>query len=180
MSRRASALVLLTVFFAFAPDVRAQPRITAEEAVENAQEAYGPPTARKACPTVQAGEEIVVCAEEQEQDQFRLRTDSQAEDDYARATMDKGAPRAPDVAGPGIFKGPATIGGMCLPGIGNCPAPPAYIIDFTTLPETPPGSDADRVGKGLAPLGDDGNRPQGPAGNAPVSSPESASPAVPQ
>lgn len=145
MSRHAAAALLLALSGAASPPVAAQ-SASARSAIEDARAAYGPQAPRPKCPTVQQGEEIVVCAEEQEQSQFRIRSDADAENDYARETMDKDAPRAPDVAGPGIFKGKATAS------FGNVP-PPAYMIDFAALPDTPPGSDADRVGQGLAPAG---------------------------
>ena len=56
----------------------------------------------------------------------------------------------PDVAGGGIFRGPATVGGLCF--IPPCPKDPALIIDVEALPEAPEGSDADRIARGLAPL----------------------------
>ena len=37
-------------------------------------------------------------------------------------------------------------------GFGKVP-PPAYIVDFDELPEAPEGSDADRIARGLPPLG---------------------------
>lgn len=39
-------------------------------------------------------------------------------------------------------------------GLGSAP-PPAYIVDFEALPEAPAGSDADRIARGLPPLGRD-------------------------
>lgn len=39
-------------------------------------------------------------------------------------------------------------------GFGSVP-PPAYIVDFDALPDTPEGSDADRIARGLPPLGRD-------------------------
>lgn len=179
MSRRATGVLAAALLAAIPAPAQAQ-SVSAESAVDAARAAYGPPAARPRCPTVQGGDEIVVCAEEQEQSQFRIRPDAEAENDYARETMDKGAPRAPDVAGPGIFKGKATAS------FGNVP-PPAYMIDFAALPDTPPGSDADRVGRGLAPTGDEA-RSAGQAGlplpgtiattvaREPVTPPESASP----
>ena len=120
---------------------------TAEDVVEDARAAYGPPSPKKKCED-QDSDEIVVCAEEQEQSQFRIRSDERAQDDYARETMNEGNPPAPDVAGPGIFRGKATFGF-------GAPPPPALIIDFSELPEAPLGSDADRISKGLPPLGND-------------------------
>ncbi|MCH2488414.1 MAG: hypothetical protein MK010_11860, partial [Erythrobacter sp.] len=108
--------------------------------------------------------EIVVCR--------RLRDDTAAsgfdkkawEERYAAETRG-GDPV--DVAGPGIFGGAPTVGSLCIPGLQKCPPPPAIVVDFSALPEAPPGSDADRIARGLPPLGRDGPRlPQPPAQNA--------------
>ena len=65
---------------------------------------------------------------------------------YAQETMLKGAPRAPEAFGiPDNGKG-IGFGG---------PPPPAYMIDFDVLPAAPAGSDADRIARGLPPLGED-------------------------
>ena len=94
--------------------------------------------------------EIVVCATIPREDQrITSREDSQRR--YAEATMGRSTP---DVAGPGIFRGPATVSGICVPGIFNCPKPTAVFVDVTALPKAPPGSDADRISRGLAPLGE--------------------------
>ncbi len=95
--------------------------------------------------------EIVVCRRKADNDQHRLMSPEDAQRRYAEETMNKGNPQTPDVAGPGIFRGPATAGGMCGIGLNKCPPPPAYMIDFSTLPEAPPGSDADRIAKGEVP-----------------------------
>lgn len=95
--------------------------------------------------------EILVCARRRDDSQFRTTTDSQRR--YAEETAFAGDPQAPDVAGPGIFRGPATVGGLCL--IPPCPPPKAIIIDVKALPEAPRGSDADRIGRGLPPVGQD-------------------------
>jgi hypothetical protein len=74
--------------------------------------------------------------------------------DYAERTQNAGTIAPPDVAGPGIFRGPATVGGLCF--IGPCPEDPALIIDVEAIPPPPEGSDAERVAQGLVPLeGDD-------------------------
>lgn len=132
--------------------------------------------------------EIVVCGR-RAGSEHRLYSADDARERYARETMYAGDPQAPDVAGPGIFRGPATISGLCI--IPPCPPPPAYMVDFSQLPATPPGSDADRIGRGLAPLGDrppdaKGQDGEGdPAGVDPTSPPDvsptgSASPEVPR
>lgn len=95
--------------------------------------------------------EIVVCRRKADNDQHRLTSRENAQRRYAEETMHAGDPLAPDVAGPGIFRGPATAGGMCGIGLNKCPPPPAYMIDFSTLPDAPPGSDADRIAKGQVP-----------------------------
>lgn len=85
---------------------------------------------------------------------------------YAAETMNKDNPPPVDPCGPncGIFTGAPTIGGLCIPGLQKCPPPPAIMIDIAALPEAPAGSDADRIARGLAPLGSGGD-----AGRAQVS-----------
>ncbi len=74
--------------------------------------------------------------------------------DYAARTQNAGTLPPPDVAGPGIFRGPATVSGLCF--IPPCPKDPAVIVDVAAIPPAPEGSDAERVAKGLAPVeGDD-------------------------
>lgn len=70
--------------------------------------------------------------------------------DYASRTQ---GGSTPDVAGGGIFRGPATVSGMCV--IPPCPPEAAIMIDIEALPEAPAGSDADRIARGLPPLGRD-------------------------
>ena len=70
--------------------------------------------------------EIVVCGEDG--DRFRV-----APDPERRGRAVGGPPSAPNVDGPGIFQGPATMGGLCF--IPPCPGEPAYIVDFSKLPE---------------------------------------------
>ena len=96
--------------------------------------------------------EIIVCRRRSDGGEYGYDKE-RAEREYAAKTMNKGDLRTPNVDGPGIFQGPATIGGVCGIGLNPCPPPPAYIIDFSTLPEAPPGSDADRIARGLAPRG---------------------------
>lgn len=73
---------------------------------------------------------------------------------YAERTQNAGTIPPPDVAGPGIFRGPATVSGLCI--FAPCPLDAALIIDVEAIPPPPKGSDAERVAQGLAPLeGDD-------------------------
>ena len=91
---------------------------------------------------------IVVCAPvEGDPEQFRVASRLEKGDDSHLSWSGE----APNVAGPGIFTGPATVSGLCV--IPPCPPPPVYMIDVTALPEAPPGSDADRIARGLAPRG---------------------------
>jgi hypothetical protein len=69
--------------------------------------------------------------------------------DYAERTQNAGTLPPPDVAGPGIFRGPATISGLCF--IPPCPDEAPLIIDVEAIPPPPEGSDAERVAQGLAP-----------------------------
>lgn len=136
--------------------------------------------------------EIVVCGSRPREDQ-RITSREEAQNRYAAATQ---GGSTPDVAGPGIFRGPPTFSGICVPGIFNCPKAAAVFVDVTALPQAPPGSDADRIGRGLAPLGDEGTpaaprrvlSPQEraelglppPVGEPRVTPAESATPAAPQ
>lgn len=117
-------------------------RVSAEEAISTAKDMYGPPPPTRNCskPSDSQGEnEIVVCAKPQDDSEFRVKSTSDLDRNSREATND-GLPRAPDVSGPGIFKGK----GMTLGG----PPDPAYMIDFKLLPDAPEGSDADKIAKG--------------------------------
>lgn len=48
-----------------------------------------------------------------------------------------------------------TVRGVCA--VPPCAPEPALLIDVAALPEAPPGSDADRIARGLPPLGKDPN-----------------------
>ena len=93
----------------------------------------------------QPGAEIIVCAAgDHEAERLPLRDEL----DSARST-DDGRPRAPDVAGEGIFKGPPTLAGLCL--VPPCAPDPIYYVDVENLPAAPRGSDADLIGRGEKP-----------------------------
>ena len=109
----------------------------------------------------QLSSEIIVC---------RMRNDAEAsgfdkerwEREYAARTQGQ---QPVNVDGPGInghLSGGASMRG-CIPGLQKCPPPPALIIDVAALPEAPPGSDADRIARGLPPLGDRGDAGRGEA-----------------
>ncbi len=96
----------------------------------------------------------MVCAKTEDQEQFRVQ--SSAELDPTGAGARGGVPRAPDVGT--NYPGMVVARGCFIP---PCPPPMPKIIDLKAIPEAPPGSDADRVGRGLAPRGD-ADRPAEP------------------
>ena len=119
-------------------------QITAEEALREARRVYGPPAPNPACPESETIDgQIVVCGETPQDDsQYRVQSSSELNPTGEEATKDP-VPRAPNVDGPGIFQGPATVSGGCF--LNRCPAPPAYIVDFSKLPEPPAGSEAAKM-----------------------------------
>lgn len=120
--------------------------VTAEEVIADAKAAYGPPDTRRQraadCPPPKPGEAIVVCGRPAE-DPDRYRVEGSESDGT------EGDPRAPNVetqynhSGVGV-----TFQGCFIP---PCPPPMPLIIDLAAIPEAPPGSDADRAARGLAP-----------------------------
>lgn len=102
-----------------------------------------PDRSRGRCAKASRTGEIVVCGPEE--DSFRVKSTAESDPNSRQATRD-GALHTPDVAGNGIFKGKATLGKMCL--IGGCPPEAAYMIDLSSIPEAPAGSDADKIAKG--------------------------------
>lgn len=95
--------------------------------------------------------EIVVCRQVGEDTSALTGDRAATQKRYAQETMLKGAPRAPDFIADCNDQG-NPFG--CV-SFGKTP-PPAYIVDFKALPTAPPGSDADRIARGLPPLGKDG------------------------
>lgn len=101
-----------------------------------------PDKSRSSCfRTVKRGE-IVVCAPDE--DKFRMP--DTGEDATSAQALNDGRLHPPDVAGKGIFKGKPTMAGMCL--LPPCPPEAAYMIDLSTIPLAPAGSDADKIAKG--------------------------------
>jgi hypothetical protein len=140
MAGRIAAFLLLTALLPVSLAAQDQ-GASAEEMVDNARKTYGPAPPKPRCDKDSEDPDvIVVCAELEAQEQFRVRTDEDAENDYARETMNRGNPPPPNVDGDGIFKGPATFR----------LAPPTVplIIDLEDIPDAPEGSDAARIGKG--------------------------------
>lgn len=99
--------------------------------------------------------EIIVCRRRRDGSEFGYDAE-RAQQRYAEQTMNRGDPRAPDLAP--NYPGVVVARGCFIP---PCPPPAAIMIDIEALPEAPPGSDADRAARGLAPSG--GPPPSGTA-----------------
>jgi hypothetical protein len=90
--------------------------------------------------------EIVVCRQVGNDGTGLTGTRSDSQKRFAEETAFKGAPRAPDAFGiPDNGKG-ISLGGV---------PPPILMIDVGALPKAPVGSDADRIARGLPPLGEE-------------------------
>ncbi|MBU7579487.1 MAG: hypothetical protein KAF27_03305 [Porphyrobacter sp.] len=88
--------------------------------------------------------EIVVCRVVGNKGAGLTGTREETQKRYAQETMNKGRPPAPDMFG--IADNGKGIG------FGK-PPPVAINVDFAALPKAPVGSDADRIARGLPPLG---------------------------
>lgn len=164
MSRHGGALLCLLVVCPLSP-------LAAQDALE-AQSGSPPERIDIRVEQEINGPEYEDCSDEQEAAEItgeivvcRRKNDDTAQYYDKQAVEKKIAERTQgqkpvDVSGPGIFKGPATVSGLCF--IPPCPADPVLMIDVQSLPEAPPGSDADRLARGLAPRGYDHTPPQAP------------------
>lgn len=149
MSRRGFGLLAVLLSFAvgsvpgFAQDAGTQADQSAQTMVDRAKAAYGPlaPQRPKACGSQDKNGEIVVCAPDPGK-QWRIQgiTDS---DPTSRQALRTGMPRAPQLDR-GSCKGTGRVG--CI-GLGG-KAQEIYMIDLSSIPETPKGSDAEKVAKG--------------------------------
>ena len=93
--------------------------------------------------------EIVVCRRLGEKgENYFSGSRRNAQKRYAQETAFKGSPSTPNVSGLSDNGKGISIGGV---------PPPALIIDVKALPTAPAGSDADRIARGLPPLGQDEN-----------------------
>jgi hypothetical protein len=90
--------------------------------------------------------EIVVCRQLGEDPDNLYSSRDEARKRYAEETAFSDAPPPPNVFGIGDL--PFKVG------FGSAP-PPALMIDVGDLPAAPAGSDADRIARGLPPLGQD-------------------------
>jgi hypothetical protein len=103
---------------------------------------YGPAAPAKKCTSTdkQRPGEIVVCGAKDDAE-FRVKSSAELDPDSKEAT-DDGQLHAPDF-GESCKKNPK---GKCFK-FGSVPEP-AYMINFDDLPDTPEGSDADKIAKG--------------------------------
>lgn len=117
------------------------PAATAEEALDSARETYSvaPQPAPDPCAQEDADPDtIVVCRQSQEAARYMIGRPVRADTNVTGS----GAPRAQD---PGGMLKPCSAYAVCVSGIGKVP-PPAVMVDFGSLPETPAGSPAARFG----------------------------------
>lgn len=92
--------------------------------------------------------EIVVCRVRGNDGTGLTGTRAESQKRYAQETALKGAPRAPD------FISDCNDQGNPFGCVSFGKAPPvAVTVDFAALPKAPAGSDADRIARGLPPLG---------------------------
>lgn len=108
---------------------------TAEEVAAAAKQALEVRRQREACRKAQ-GNEIVVCAQELQDQRVESDTDP-------GINTDDGKPRAPDLFG--IPAGGVVVARGCF--IPPCPRPMPIMIDLKAIPEAPPGSDAAAYGE---------------------------------
>jgi hypothetical protein len=116
---------------------------TARQMTDKAKAAYGPlaPQRPKACGSQDKNGEIVVCAPDDGK-QWRVPSTSEGDPTSRQATR-TGMPRAPQLDR-GSCKGKGQVG--CI-GLGGR-AREIYMIDLKSIPETPKGSDAEKVANG--------------------------------
>lgn len=164
MSRHAGAVTALLVLVIGQPanaQERSPPQridlLVAQAVEKEDEESAAVPCVEDDLATVISGE-IVVCGRGGESTDG-IWDKSAWERRYAAETMNKGNPQAPEAFG--IPNHGTVVARGCF--IGPCPPPLAIMIDIEALPEAPSGSDADRIGRGLAPLGSAGDAGRGPA-----------------
>ena len=141
MSRRPGVL-LLALLVAAPLSAQEAPSLTAEQVIAEAEKVYSLPKrgAQAECPMPKPGEEIVVCA--QQEDSGAFRTASSSDLDPTGAGARGGVPHA-DVGT--NYPGVAVASGCFIP---PCPPPMPVLIDLKAIPEAPPGSDADLIARG--------------------------------
>jgi hypothetical protein len=156
MRTRGTVLAVALAGWAVSAGGQTEAPRTAEQFIETAHEAYSVDETRpEPCPPP-VGNEIVVCRELEDPDRFRVASPTGRA--LAAGTMPPDPiPGAPNVDGPGIFRGKGIT-------MGEDP-PPIYIIDLAAIPEALTPEEAALVFRAE-------DRPQEPA------TPEAASPAA--
>lgn len=142
-----SRLLAATLFAALLPaplaaqdESAAPPAVTAERAIENAETSWSilAPEDADVCADLNENSDpdvIVVCREWESGERFMVDAPTRADTEVTGS----GAPRAPDVSG---LK-PCSSYTVCTK-FGSVP-PPAVMVDFDALPETPADSEAARL-----------------------------------
>lgn len=120
--------------------------LSAEEVLADSETLVGPPLPPECEPDPFNENRIIICAPRQDT-KFRVQEGF----DWRTVGHKGDTPRAPDLFGIPDHGVVAARG--CF--IGPCPPEQPIIIDLDAIPEAPPGSDADRVARGLAPRGND-------------------------
>lgn len=145
MSRR-PGLLFAAALLAAPLGAQERPATTAEEVITAGKQAYALPDRRRRpeCETPQVSAEIVVCGRENDDGRFRAQSSSDL--DPTGAGAKDTVPRAPAVET--VYPGVVAARG-CF--VGPCPPPMPALIDLKAIPEAPPGSDADRIGRGERP-----------------------------
>lgn len=111
---------------------------TAEQALETASSQWSTSQPQTdPCADVESSEDvIVVCRQWEDGAAYTFDAPTRADSEVTGS----GAPRAPDLFG----LPPCETQTVCISGLGSVP-PPAIMVDFSALPETPAGSDAARL-----------------------------------
>ena len=120
--------------------------VTADTIIDDSEPVVGPPLPPE-CEPDPLQNRVVICAP-RDNAKFRIQDGP----DWRTVDMKGDTPRAPDTFG--IPNHGMVVGRGCF--IPPCPPEQPIIIDLDAIPEAPPGSDADRVARGLAPRGYDG------------------------
>ena len=116
----------------------AQDSTTAEDVVADARQQWSilAPQVADCAESAANDDVIVVCRQTVDPDRYTIDTPTRADSEVTGS----GAPRAPDLFG----LPPCETQTLCIGGLGYVP-PPAIMVDFDALPETPAGSDAARL-----------------------------------
>lgn len=99
--------------------------------------------------------EIIVCRQREDGAAYSGFDKKEWERDYAQRTQGLKQPNLDSLAGGPLYRTEGSVIMVSVKMKVGDPPPPALIIDVSALPTAPPGSDADRIAKGLQPLGEE-------------------------